>query len=321
MRQCQHACEILKWQPAKAWFHQELNGYNPDTPLPPHRKINGSKKWEFDGSLFDGIEYHTEESMYKLDPRTYTEETDILEVKAGISWFLSASQTGYKELLPETKKASSPSGKKQVTLHKVRYFPAGNIAYSLSQIEKYVFDWASTTCVQLQYGNKVNDIWDRYRTIIDSALQKLGLTNHLSAIQDGISKDNPESWRVAVLECRNLLNDLENFLWKDTRNTYIYLPGSGQDGKLDVRQGSYANRLSAYLHQQSVTGPEGKLLRDEAEKLSISIKSLISVESSAHEPIERSLADSVILYTYFLIGELALKTDLCPITEYTTTVT
>ena len=256
-----------------------------------------------------------------MDPLVYTEEADVLEVKAGISWFLSTSQSGYQENLLETKEVPSPSGRRMVTLRKVRSFPAGNIAYSLSQIEKHIFDWASSSYVQIQFGNQARDIWDRYRVKVDSALQQLGLANHLSAIHDGIKSDNPESWRAAVLECRNLLTDMANYLWKDTRDTYIHLRESAPDGKLDVRQGNYSNRLSAYLHQKSVTGTEGKFLRDEAERLAISIKSLISVESAAHEPIERQLAEMVILSSYFVIGELTLKTDLSSITEYALTVT
>jgi hypothetical protein len=321
MRKCQHVCEILGWQPAKTWFYQELNGYYLNSPLPLYRKIMGIKKWQFEGSPFGHMNYQSEKQVYALDPKVYTEEPDTLELTAGIGWILSVSQSGYTENLSETKKVPSPSGQEQVTLRKVRFFPAVNIAYSIFQIEKFVFDWVSSSYVQLQYGNRVKDIWERYRTKVDNALQQLGLTNHLSVIQDNIATDNPESWRVAVLECRNLLRDLADHLWKDSRDTYNNLPGDGPNKKLDVSKGNYGNRISAYLHQKSVTGKEGKFLRDEAERLSISIKSLISVESTAHEPIERSFAEMVVLSSYFIIGELALKTDLSPITEYTPTVT
>lgn len=316
MRRCQHVCEILGWQSGKDWFHQEINGYYPNTPLPPHRKINGIKNWEFEGSMYEEVEFKTEATMNVLDPLIYTEEPDLLEVKVGINWFRGASQTGYKEKLPETKSTLSPSGRNQVLLRRVRNFPAENITHSLSQIEKYVFDWASSNYVQMNYTNKVKGIWERYQIIVEGALQKLELTNHLSVIQDEIGKENPESWRTAVLECRNLLADLATYLWKDTRDLYIHLPGSSPDGKLDVQQGNYSNRLSAYLHQKSIAGKEGKFLRDEADRLATSIRSLISVESYAHAPIDRPLADAVVLYTYFLIGELAIKTDLSPITKY-----
>src|SRR5687768_12596157 len=71
MRQCQHVCELLQWQPAKTWFHQELNGYYPDTPLPQYRRIPGTMKWTFEGSMYQGIEYQAEAAVYNLDPNIY----------------------------------------------------------------------------------------------------------------------------------------------------------------------------------------------------------------------------------------------------------
>ncbi|HLE04858.1 MAG TPA: hypothetical protein VI729_09660 [Anaerolineales bacterium] len=315
MRRCQHACEIMGWQAGKEWFHQELNGYYPNTPLPLNRRIQGTKKWKFEGSTYETIEYQTEEAMDGLDSAVYDEEAETLDVKAGVAWFITGSKIGYNEDLQETKKAPSPSRSTTVTLRRVRSFQPGTISYALSQIEKNVFDWVSSAYAQLAYGNRVKNIWESYRTRVDNTLQNLGLASHLSAIQDDIAKDNPESWRSAVLECRNLLNDLANHLWQDQRETYGPLPGDGPGGKLDVRQGKYANRLSAFLHRKTVTGSEGKFLRDEAERLSASIRSLIELQSSAHEPIARPLAESVVLSTYFMIGELASKTDLAPITD------
>ena len=262
-----------------------------------------------------GFEYQTEEAMDGLDSAVYDEEAETLDVKAGVAWFITGSKIGYNEDLQETKKAPSPSRSTTVTLRRVRSFQPGTISYALSQIEKNVFDWVSSAYAQLAYGNRVKNIWESYRTRVDNTLQNLGLASHLSAIQDDIAKDNPESWRSAVLECRNLLNDLANHLWQDQRETYGPLPGDGPGGKLDVRQGKYANRLSAFLHRKTVTGSEGKFLRDEAERLSASIRSLIELQSSAHEPIARPLAESVVLSTYFMIGELASKTDLAPITD------
>jgi hypothetical protein len=316
MRQCQFVCEIMDWQDAKLWFHQEINGYNADSPLPSHRKINGIQTWKFEGSIYESVSYQTDKSMYGLDKSVYTEEPDVLDVQTGIQWFLSASETGYTENLTETKKALAPSGKKQIVLRKIRMFSQNSIQSSLSQIERMVFDWISKSYVQLQYGNRVMNLWENYRNTVDKVLQQLELSNHLSVIQDEIRKDNPEAWRTAVLACRNLLNDVANYLWADPKETYDNLPGNGDNGKLSVKLGQYVNRLSAYLHQKSVTGTQGKFLRDEAERLSVSIRSLVSLASSAHQPIEKPLAEMVVLSTFFILGELARKTDLEPITQY-----
>lgn len=275
--------------------------------------------WSFEGSLPDGVMYRMEVDKYGLNPEIYPEINDILEVKAGINWIISAATTGYTEKLSDIKNVTSPSGRGNVKLRKIRSFPSANFSYSISQIERITYDFVSSSYVQLQYGNRVKDIWDRYRTTVETALQQLGFANHLSIIQDNIGKDNPEAWRAAVFECRSMLNDLADYLWKDPRDTYDLLKGSGSNGKLEVKQNNFGNRLSAYLHQKSVNGDEGKFLRDEAGKLSDSIENLIKLQNKGHKSIERPLADMVVLSTYFIIGEIAIRTDLMPIMEYSAT--
>lgn len=316
LRQCQHICEILEWPQPKTWFQQELNGYPPDSNLPPHRRILGIKKWEYEGPHLGTINFTNTSTRFISDAIKDIEEPDILEVRAGITWLQGASQLGYNEIVPETRNSQSLSTKESGRFHQVRKFPSANFTYSLTQIESQIFDWASSNYVSLNYGKRVFGIWERYQTNVESALQRFNLINHLAVINGGIGSDNPESWRTAVFECRNLLNDLANQLWQDTRDTYIRLPGKGPEKKLDVRQGNYANRLAAFLHQQQITGKEGEFLRGEGERLADSIRSLISLASMAHNPIEKSLADTIVLFTYFLIGELSIKTDLSPIHEY-----
>ena len=85
---------------------------------------------------------------------------------------------------------------------------------------------------------------------------------------------------------------------------------------MDVTPNKYANRLAAYLHQKGITGTRGRYVRDEVERIAASIRSLVSFQAEAHDPIELVDARSAALGTYFLLGELALKTDLEPITKY-----
>jgi hypothetical protein len=63
-------------------------------------------------------------------------------------------------------------------------------------------------------------------------------------------------------------------------------------------------------------GTRGKFFRDYLESLSSSIKSLISFQSEAHQDISEQDARSAAIATYFLIGELALRTNLQPVARY-----
>lgn len=318
LRKCQLACELLGWDQQKSWFHQELNGYYEGASLPSYRKISGLRKWEISGSDYEKVKWAAEVSAYGVDPKIYDEEKDTLEVWTGIDWFLTASQTGWREFLQDTKQAHSPSGKSSITLQRVRVFSPPAIAASLLQIEKSVYDFVANAYANVKYGNVIRDIWDDYRIKVDKALSKLELTQHLSVIETNVISTNPEAGRLAVLACRNLLNDLANYLWQDTRERYEHLPGKTEDGKLDVSQGKFNNRLAAYLHQKGITGTQGKFLRDESMRLSTSIRSLIAYQSEAHEPISPQNVKSIAVATYIIIGEIVTRTDLIPIEKYET---
>ena len=316
LRRCQHVCELLGWHARRDWFHQELNGYYQATPLPAYRRIKGSRQWVPSGSTYDTIKWSSEEAVYGVDQALYESEPDTLEVRAGVDWYLASRVHGYSEELPSKKTVPFPSGRKTATLVRKRVFQAGAVAQSLNEIEKQVFDFASTTYAQLRFGDIIGDIWERYRATIDQSMTHLGIAGHLSAIEKGLLSDNPEEWRGAAFECRNLLNDVANYLWQDTRPRYEHLKGATDEGTLDVTQGKFGNRIAAYLHQKGITGTRGRFVREEASRLAISILALIPYQSEAHEPISLEDAQSISISTYILLGELSRRTDAAPIREY-----
>jgi hypothetical protein len=316
LRKCQHVCELLGWNQQKQWIHQELNGYYKGSTLPHYRMISGIRKWDVGASGHDSITWISESIAYGIDPQIYEEEPDTLEAWAGIDWFISASSVGYRDVLKETKVVVTPSKRDQITLHRVRVFGAPAISWALSQIEKTIYDFASSTYVQLKYSNVIKHIWEDYQIQIDKKISQLGLTQHFSAIEINLQSTNPEGWRAAAFACRNLLNDLANYLWRDPRDRYEYLPGKTDDGKLDVTHGKFGNRLSAYIHQKGISGKQGKYLREEASRLSTSIQALIAIQSEAHDPMSLSNARSVAIATYIIIGEIVTRTDLIPIENY-----
>jgi hypothetical protein len=316
LRKCLIVCELLGWESQKTWFHQELAGYDPTSTLPSHRRIAGKRKWQPAATMPDKIRWMSEEMFYVADPKVYEEEEDTLEVWAGIEWFILAASTGYSESLNQTKQVGSPSGRYTITLDRKRIFTAPSIAASIIVIERAIFDFASRAYVQLKYSNSVGDIWAQYRSRVDAGLASLDMAKHLNAIELGIKSDNPESWRSAVYECRNLLNDLAAHLWHDMRPRYEYLPGRSPEGALDVTPEKFGNRLAAYIHQKGLSGTRGRYFRDEAERLATGILSLIAFQSEAHQPVTFQDSASIVVSTYVLVGEIISRTDLAPIESY-----
>ena len=315
LRSCQHACNLLNWHTQLEWFWRELNGYSADEDIPSHRKVRGTLTWQATGpdQITQRLQMVTRWRTIDLpEPDEVTEQ----EVRVGIDNLLILCQTGYSEVTGEVREVASPRRDRTVIWERMKIFPATAFASVVREIKGVTFDFASRSYSLLQYGNVLTDFWTDYRTQVDAALQRLNFSNHLDAIQTGFQSANPESWRSAVLACRNLLNDLANHLWRDSRETYQHLKGDGQGLKLKVTEDRYANRLSAYIHQKGLRGTTGGFIRGEIERLAVSIRALIALQSRAHLPITGEDARTVALATYFILGELVIKTDMQPIERY-----
>lgn len=315
LRRCQHICQLLDWTKQLEWFDRELNGYLQEIDRPDYRQIPGKLIWEPEGSKYDIIEWETEEGIYGHESNDLDEELATLDVWSGIDFIVNSVNIGYKALTDETKISHLRSGK-QIKLRRVRSFPAVNFSWCLSAINRYAFDFASRAYTQLKYGSAIQDIWYEYRSNVEAKLIELGFHHHLNEIHNGLLEDNPEAWRSAVYECRSLLSDVANYLWRDQRSTYDHLPGGSSKGNLSVTEDKFANRIYAYLHQKGISGKQRKFMREEITRLAGSIRSLIGYQSKAHQPIQKEDARTIALSTYFLLGELVLKTDMKPIEEY-----
>jgi len=316
-RKALFACQLLGWQQQYTWFYKELYGYASGDPLPSYRKIRGHLTWVIDSDGWNKIHDESERMVYgksKIETEAQPEEI-FLDVTANIEWILSACNSGYHERTDTVKVGTIGSGRK-VPHRRMRQFPQYSFLASIREIQRISYDFVTRSYIQLKYGNTIQGLWEQYRSAVETKLTSLGFSNHLREIEEGIMSGNPESWRSTLYECRSLLADVAEYLWHDPRPTYEHLPGRGPGNKLEVTNENFANRLSAYLHQKGLTGSSGKFIRDEVERLATSIRSLIGYQSTAHAPVQKQDALTVALATYFILGELVLKTDMNPIEQY-----
>jgi len=223
LRRCQHACELVGWGEQRDWFRRELAGYPSGTAIPSYRQVQGRLKWIAKGSTYVQINREMERNIFGLEPDDAEEEDTTLEVVAGIEFILTASNNGYREGTEETKEEWSRRRNQHIDLERVKVFQPLSFAGMAGKIENMTFEFASESYTFLQYGNVLTDFWADYRSRVDAALRQLNLTAHLDVIQAGLQSDNQEAWRSAMLECRNLLNDVANHLWQDPRATYEHI--------------------------------------------------------------------------------------------------
>jgi hypothetical protein len=316
LRKCQHICEILNWGKQRELFWNEFNGYQAGMVIPGYRIIRGVMKWEVIQTGRSFANALAEEIAYGKPDDLNNEESISMEISMSINQILQLKNTGYSIRLDNTTTIPSRTRHSNIIYTQIKTFHKAEFDNLLTRIESVVFDFISETYVQLKYSERIFNIWSDYQSLVDSTLAQSDFRDHLESINMNIGSTNPQDWRIAVFGCRNLLHDLADYLWKDIRDTYLPLQGLGRDGRLEVTADKFANRLIAFLHQKSILGTKGKFLREELEKISDSISALISYQSEAHEEIRKIDADSIVINTYILIGEIILRTDFIPIKEY-----
>jgi hypothetical protein len=317
LRKCLHACQIMGWVDQAAWFEQELGGYASVNDLPPHRQLKGRLVWDLKNMPGFALNPTNAAMPGFGEVLALPQESTIVKIWTAIDWMIEAAARGLLESTGEQRTLHVGPGKGiDLLLERKQIVDAATLAYALNRIEHFTFEFASKQYALLSYGEAITDIWQTYRQAVDSRLATLNFGGHLEAIRNGIRSSNPQDWRLASFGCRDLLEDVATYLWRDPRPTYDLLRGDAKNGKLKVTKDRYLNRLSAYLHQQMITKHSDKFLHDELERLDASIRSLASDQSSAHTSISLLDAQQVVLGTYFILGALVTKTDMQPITSY-----
>lgn len=314
LRRCTHVCQILGWHEQLSWFQNELNGYPSGAELPWYRKsIKGHTKWHVTGGIYTVLDSVVEDGYSaKKEPLKYTE----IDVWDGIDWILSAAQSGYVESTGRRSTKYISFREKNVETEEMNVYDKQVFQTILTNIGNLAFNFASNSYAILQYGDALQDVWQAYRAKVEEQLIATGFTKHLDTIRNGLNSQNPQDWRAAMWSCRDILHDLAAYLWCDQRETYEYLPGQGEGGKLRVTESDYVNRLGAYLHQKSVVGKMGAYLRAEMERLYHSISTLNELDSRAHSEVTLTDIRTVAIGTYTILGEIATRTDMKPVTEY-----
>ena len=314
LRRCAHVCQVLSWNEQLTWFQNELSGYPKGVELPWYRKsIKGNVEWLVAGGFNTVLESVIEDGY-----RTEEEHTPHTEMNVwmGIDWVLSASQSGYTESTGRKSSKYISFRKKQVETIEAKVYGKHMFQSILTNIENIVFNFASNSYSILLYGDTLQDVWQAYRAKVEEQLIAIGFTKHLDTIRNGLSSQNPQDWRAAMWSCRDILHDIAAYLWRDQRETYEYLPGQGKNGKLRVTESDYVNRMGAYLHQKGITGKTGAYLRAEMERIYQSISTLNELDSKAHSEVTLFDVRTAAVGTYAILGEIATRTDMKPVTKY-----
>lgn len=185
---------------------------------------------------------------------------------------------------------------------------------ALYKIKSYVYDYAGR--VWRRSSDELDNIkllGPDYRLVLDSvgALNS-EFADQLTAALDRLKSDNPASWSLSALGCRNVVLKLGLTLWRVSGGEYdsVLL-----DKKLTIKGDAEKNKLSAFIdaHWQVADSHEKSLLK-EAHDLVEPIYDKGS-KGKASNRIRMSEAKGLVVDTFRLVDLLQQTTDLQPLTS------
>lgn len=318
IRKTYFASQTIGWLDQSNWLEKELNGYSPDDEIPSYRIITGKYEWWAIDCEQDRITWvvHTKFHPYKFTNKVVE---PIRKITSNYDWIIENSSIGLLIPTKEINKVYISFKNKEINITKCEMYHAFLFKRLLQALESKLFSFVSNAVTLIKYGNLINDFFEKYQNEVEKKLIELGFEDRLNGIKQMLQTNNPELWRDSGLACRTLLHDIASYLWKDPRDYYENLPGNNKTEKLKVTEDMFANRLEAYLHQKK--GFHEKLeeyIRSEIKYLTELIRKLKDLQATAKNELLSSEVISIVVATYFVIGELVQKTDMNPITKYVT---
>ena len=174
----------------------------------------------------------------------------------------------------------------------------------LSILRGEYYRYAMNINIQLKFSEKIESIFDDYRTIVDKYLADnlpTG-TRKLSSIYSRLKEKDEESYSQASTSCRKLLrefiDDMFQKLYPDFSDKKIVL-NSGKE--FDITGDHYLNRMYAILDKVSIND----IKKDNVLQTASWIESINDrICNGLHNDVSLTEIKDTILHLYILLGDM-----------------
>ena len=174
----------------------------------------------------------------------------------------------------------------------------------LSILRGEYYRYAMNINIQLKFSEKIESIFDDYRTIVDKYLADnlpTG-TRKLSSIYSRLKEKDEESYSQASTSCRKLLrefiDDMFQKLYPDFSDKKIVL-NSGKE--FDITGDHYLNRMYAILDKVSISD----MKKDNELQTASWIESINDrICNGLHNDVSLTEIKDTILHLYILLGDM-----------------
>lgn len=178
----------------------------------------------------------------------------------------------------------------------------------LERVKSSIHSFLVATECELEWGQQEASLFLRAQEYINTALAQHApaALGKFVAAQERLYSGRPEDLSHALTSCRRMIKDLADALYPPTGDTI-----TGPDGvPRKMSDDAYRNRLLQYVREQIGSHAQGTVVQKTLDSLGSRLKSLDALASKGvHEDVSAAEAETCILWTYLLAGDLVRIAD------------
>ncbi len=178
----------------------------------------------------------------------------------------------------------------------------------LAILKGQYYDYALRKYAELTFGNVANDIFTKYRELVENKFSDLSDDTiiKLKALEDKINSDNSEEYSQALTTCRRLFDNVAKSLFEKYYPNYNQKTYKTKSGKeIDISGDHYLNKLSAVIELLQDKSPSKSLAGSSILYTIDWIENLNNLQcKGVHSEITKQDAMQCIIHTYICLGDI-----------------
>jgi hypothetical protein len=173
----------------------------------------------------------------------------------------------------------------------------------LDQLKSGYYNYVLGVYYETKFKNITEDIFRKRKLIVDKALSTLLPTalEKFVSVYNNLQSEKLEDWANAVHSCRRILKDVADFLYPAT-NEEIDV---GNSKTIKFSDENYIARLKQFIKSNMDSDSFNRVIGSNLEFIGERIDSIYkSTTKGSHAKVEQKEAESYVMYTYMLIGDI-----------------
>ena len=178
-----------------------------------------------------------------------------------------------------------------------------DLSKKLDQLKSGYYNYALGVYYELKFKNITEDIFQKRKIIVDKTLsENLPETfEKFVSVYQNLKSEKSGDWELAVHSCRRAIKDVADFLYPATDKEIQFKDGK----KSKLSDENYIIRLKQFIKENNKSESFTKIVGSHLDYIGDRINAVYkSTTKGSHSKVDQKEAESYVMYTYMLIGDI-----------------